>query len=165
MQEFSGSLEFAASADDTVALVATEEYMRKRYEEPDLLAFEMEIERDDDDAFECVMRRTFALTDGVPKMIRRVVGSRFTMIQEHRWTRKGPVYASHGTLRVDGAPGEVKVNVKVEPLTESTCQLNYNGTISAGVPIIGKQIEKFLLERVDKSVEASFSAMAEALQK
>lgn len=163
MQEFSGSLDFAASADETVALVATEEYMRKRYDEPELLSFEMQIHQDDDEAFTCSLQRTFELKEGVPKVIRRVAGSQMTMQQEHHWERKGPVYGSTGKLSVDGAPGSVDIKVRVEPVDDSNCVLHYQGTINAGVPIIGKQIEKFLLERVDKSVEASFAAMAEAL--
>lgn len=164
MEKFSGSMEFSASAEETVALVATEGYMRRRYEEPDLVSFELDVQKDDEDEFECTMLRTFSLGEGVPKVIRRVVGKQFTLRQEHYWERQGPPYHSSGRLSVNGAPGEVNVNVTVEPLTDQTCKLSYSGTIKAGVPLIGGQIERFLLDRVDQSVEASFAAMARALK-
>lgn len=158
MKRFAQEWTLPHAADEVLAHIATEEYLRYRYEHPNALHVSLTVEQNDSQAFSCILHREFA-ADRVPGFVRKLIGERFTLIQTHRWLRDVAPYQGHARIAIDGMPGGITSDLRVHPHGDDAARFVVNGEIDSKLPLIGGRIEAMLLSRVEENFAESMEAI------
>lgn len=163
MKRFTHSRVLDAPPDSVIELITTEAHLRRRYESDALLAFELEILRDDDERFESRLRREFDPGNRIPRPARRLVGESISVVQENAWARVGPPYHGSSHVTVPGVSGHISADLRLEPDTGGKTRMTADGRVEVRVPVIGGQIERMLLGLARDSFVDSTEAINEAV--
>jgi len=145
MKKFSHSHELNAGAEQVIAIVTTESYLRFRYEDPRLLGFKLDIEEDGDDDFACQIERVVSPGESMPRVAKRMVGDKIVIKQENKWSRQGPPYSGRLTVTIPGMPGSISGDLSLVALDSERSRIETEGRIEVKIPIAGSQIERMLL--------------------
>lgn len=160
MKKFSDTIELTHKADAVLQTATNPSYLKQRYSKVDhLITFDLEPVQDDEAGFECLIRREFGIGDGVPRVIRKIVGESLVLEQQHQWDRQGPPYTGSLHIEAAGFPGEISAGLLLQDRGDSGSLIEVDGNISAGIPIVGGQIEKFLMGHVQKVIKDSFQSL------
>lgn len=163
MKSFAHRGELPAAAGDVIAVITDAEYLRARYESPELDRFEMTVDQDDPEGFAATVSRT-ARPRGLPAFANRLLGERATLIQTTRWGRRGPLFRGEFRLRIEGLPGQVFARLGLEDAAAGTAIMQVDGQVEAPVPLLGRRIESLIAERAQGTFAASLAAIRTQLE-
>lgn len=164
MQSFQHSTLLPAPARIVIEQVTSEPYLLYRYKEPTQLDFSLDVLRDDDDHHEVRIVRVYS-TEQVPRMARKLLGQQLELIQTQRWSRQGPEFDGELRMEVAGVPGFIDGGMTLADHDNQQSRMQAQGNVTVKVPIIGRQIEKLLLDRAEEGFSKSMGSIAEWLQK
>ena len=146
MRKFSHSHELPAPAATVLDLITREDYLRFRYDDTRLLGFDLEISEDSETAFAYCVERVIDPGDSLPAVARRLVGNRFTLRQQARWSRQGPPYAGQLTVTVPGMPGRIEGGLQLRQINgHEQSRIDSDGRIEVNIPLAGGQLERMLV--------------------
>lgn len=165
MKKFSQRHAFEFPAGQVIAAVTSEDYLRFRYEDSRLLGFKLDVERDDEDEFACRIERVVAPGDNMPKVARRLVGERITIVQHTQWLRQGPPYAGTLQVTIPGMPGSINSNLQLQAQGGQACQVDNAGSIEVKIPLAGGQIERLLAGVAEETFTESMKSIDEYLSR
>ncbi|GEM_PF-3139095 len=164
MQKFSDHCELPASAERVAEAIMSTEYLEYRYKTEGVSHFELTVTQDDGDGFAYRLRRSIAIGNRVPRIVRNLVGEALIMIQEGEWERDGDDYLGHFHLAEERFSGGVDVEVRLESADPDICRLSFEGKLQVNVPLVGRQLEKLMVEKVSDSFTESIEAIEEYLE-
>lgn len=161
MQKFSNSIDIPASARDVVNLITTEDYLRFRYENDQVKNFSLTIDNDSSDAFSYSLIREIDVAGKVPKMARKIVGDSMSVTQRQQWDRGSEPFP--GTMKVEaqGLPGSITATTQVVATSDDSSRLIVNGEVNVTIPLVGGQLEKLLVSRIEESFFQSGDSVRE----
>ena len=165
MQKFKNSIDLPASAEDVVKLITTEEYLRFRYEDAKVRNFSLAVEQDDSKGFSYSLVREIDMAGKVPKMARKIVGDSMTVTQHQRWDRNAAPYPGTMTVEAQGLPGSISAATEVVAVSATTSRLVVNGEVRVSIPLVGGQLEKLLVSRIEESFFESGETVIEYIQR
>src|SRR5690606_12315250 len=112
-----------------------------------------------------ISRNTQIKTDKLPGFIRKIVdnlvGNSATIFTRILWNKK----TGEGSNMIGARGVPVTVNIKYH-LTEksaSKCIIRAELDIQAKIPIVGKQLEKFMLPKAESALKKDFERTAQLL--
>lgn len=164
MQQFQHAQILPAMASTVLGHITSESYLLFRYREPTQLDFQLEVLDDDADTHAVRIVRVYG-TDKVPRMARKLIGGSLELIQTQRWNRQGPVYAGQMRLEVRGVPGHIEGDMQLVDHAEGQSQLRATGGIDVRVPLLGRQIEKLLVDRAEEGFATSMKSITTWLER
>lgn len=164
MQSFQHAQILPASAADVLQHITSEDYLLFRYRDPTQLDFALEQLQNDDEVHEVRIVRIYG-TDKVPRMARRIVGSRLELVQTQSWNRSGPAFSGRMRLEVSGVPGHIEGTLNLDDHVDGQSQMSAQGGIDVRVPLIGRQIEKMLVDRAEEGFATSMNSIQRWLAK
>lgn len=144
MRKFNQSHQLLASAQRVIDLITSEDYLRYRYEDPQLMGFKLDISRDDEQAFACSIERVVDPGDKLPGVARRLVGDRFSVVQTTDWSRQGPPFKGTMKVTIPGMPGSITNNLLLSEVDDQCSCIETHGNIEVRIPLAGGQIERML---------------------
>lgn len=144
MREFSQRHDLSACAEQVIAMITAEDYLRFRYEDPRLVDFSLDITRDDEQGFACRIERVVSPGKKVPAVAKRLLGNRFTVLQKNEWQRSGPPFLGKLSVSIPGMPGSIDSDLELAAVDAQRSQLASAGRIAVNIPIAGGQIERML---------------------
>lgn len=159
MKKFADHCDLTASVDDIAGAIMSEDYLRYRYDTEYTASFELEIHQNDDESFAYHLRRELAVGERVPKIVSSVVGSSFTMLQEAHWRKEGEQFVGKAKLTSERFKGGVNIDIVIEALDEQGCRLSFEGHLSVDMPLIGRQLERMMADKVSESFADSIEAI------
>ncbi len=165
MQKFKNSIDLPAAADEVVTLITTEEYLRFRYEDVQVQNFSLTIEQNDSQAFSYSLVREIDMAGKVPKMARKIVGDSMTVTQQQRWDRSAEPYPGTMTVEAQGLPGSISAATEVVAVSANSSRLVVNGEVYVSIPLVGGQLEKLLVSRIEESFFQSGETVIEYIQR
>lgn len=165
MQKFSDACELSASVENVAAAIMSTEYLEYRYKTEGVAHFELSVMHDDDNEFSYRLRRSIALGNRVPRIVRNLVGENLIMIQEGQWQRDGDDYVGHFHLAEERFSGGVDIEVRLEAEDPDICKLSFQGQLQVNVPLVGKQLEKLMVDTVSTNFADSIEAIEEYLER
>lgn len=154
MQRFERNSTLPAPADAVIAAIASETYLHYRYDEAGVEHYEIEIREDSPTRFESRVVR-HAGTDRVPSFARKFTGDRVTIVQTQFWDRSATPYTGELQLELQGLPGHILTRLSLRDNGDGTSTLQGHGEVEARIPLVGKRIEKMLLDKVGDGFEHS----------
>lgn len=160
MQQFQHRSELPADASAVLAAVTTEEYLLYRYEDPELHHLHIEINKNDEQGFACVVSRRGS-TNKLPGFARRVVGDAVTMVQEQSWHGHVPPVKGELRIHLEGLPGKITVDLTLRDIAPGRSALEATGHVEVGIPLIGGRLEKMLVGKAEEAFEKSAIAIRE----
>lgn len=163
MQRFTLARDLPADAPTVIEQVCSEAYLLFRYQDPNQLDFELEVLSDTPQEHRCRVLRVYG-SEKIPAVARRILGQRIEVQQTQRWSRQGPVFAGEMRLEVLGVPGHIETSMRLADTQPGHCQMTAEGGIDVKVPLIGRQIEKMLLERSQEGFATSMQAIQDWLR-
>lgn len=164
MQSFNHAQILSASAADVIGHITAEDYLLFRYKDPRQLDFSLEILTDNEDRHEIRVVRVYS-TDEVPRMVRKMLGRSIELVQTQAWNRQGPEYSGEMRLEVSGVPGHIEGVLKLADHDETRSQIRAEGGIDVRVPLLGRQIEKLLVDRAEDGFAKSMESIEAWLAK
>lgn len=165
MQKFKNSIDLPAAAAEVVKLITTEDYLRFRYEDHQVKNFSLTIEQDDSTAFSYSLLREIDMAGKVPKMARKIVGDSMTVTQQQRWDRSSEPYPGTMTVEAQGLPGSISAATEVVAVSDNSSRLVVNGEVNVSIPLVGGQLEKLLVSRIEESFFQSGETVIEYIQR
>lgn len=83
-------------------------------------------------------------TEGVPDMIRRVVGSSVTVQEVQSWQEPEADGSRRGTIRLDvqGTPASMTGDLRLAADGDSASTVTIDGELTARVPLLGRRLEQ-----------------------
>ncbi len=159
MQKFSDRCELAASVQEVATAIMSTDYLEYRYKTEGVAHFELNVTRDDENAFGYRLRRSIALGRKVPRIVKNLVGDNLMMIQEGAWEREGDSYVGHFHLAEERFSGGVDIEVRLEAEAPDICLLSFTGQLQVNVPLVGRQLEKLMVDKVSDSFTDSIEAI------
>ena len=151
MQKFSNSIDIPAPAAEVVALITTEKYLRFRYEDDNVRDFSLSITEDTVDIFSYSLTREVDIAGKVPKVAKKLVGDSLTVIQQQSWRKDSVTYPGEMTVEAKGLPGKITAVTHVVSVDGDNCKLIVNGQVHVSIPLVGSQLEKVLVGRIEES--------------
>ena len=164
MQSFRHAQILPAPAATVLEHITSEDYLLFRYKEPTQLGFEMQILTDTPEEHAVRIVRVYG-TDKVPRMARKMLGDQLELIQTQRWNRQGPQYQGELRLEVAGVPGHIEGTMGLADHTEVSSQMQAEGGVEVRVPLLGRQIEKLLVERAEEGFAKSMQSIQDWLER
>ena len=165
MQKFANSHTLNASAERVLELICSEDYMRYRYDQPELLNFDLTITRDDEQVFEAKVLRTIDISGKVPKLAKKLVGDQVAVEQTQDWVRTESPYLGTLTVSGEGLPGQVTSRMTLTPIDDNSSTISVDGSISVSVPLVGGQLEKLLAGKAAENFSTSMQAIDDYIAK
>ncbi len=159
MQKFSDQCELSASVEDVAAAIMSTEYLEYRYKTKNVAHFELSVSQQDDEGFAYRLKRSIGLSGKVPRIVRNLVGENLTMVQKGEWHKEDDVYVGHFNLSEERFSGGVDVTVRLEARAPEICLLSFEGQLQVNVPLVGKQLEKLMVNTVSENFADSIEAI------
>jgi hypothetical protein len=146
---FESTIDYPADVHTVAAMLADEEFVRRKVAASGALESSHDILREGD-AFTVTTRRQMP-TDQVPASFRSLVGQSLDVRLVEAWEAPQADGSRTGTLSLDivGAPVRVTGRMSLHPAGEGTEQ-SFAGDVTASIPFFGKPIEKAATDAVDK---------------
>ncbi|GAA1710677.1 DUF2505 domain-containing protein [Isoptericola hypogeus] len=159
-------LTYAADADEVVAMLADEAFVRWRATRTAGGTVEqVDVSGSPGEGFTIAVRRTLP-TDLIPTQVRPFVGDRLEVRQAEAWepaTGSGGGRVGTVALEIAGAPVRVTGTVAIEPLPGGGCRQVYDGVVRASVPLFGAVVAEAAAHAVRSTLEAEGEAGREWL--
>lgn len=157
-------LTFPADADEVVAMLADEAFVRWRAARTaEGTVEQVDVAGTPGTGFTVVVRRTLP-TDLIPTQVRPFVGDHLEVRQAEAWE---PAAGGRrvGTVAVEiaGAPVRVTGTVSLEPLPDGGTRQVYDGVVRASVPLFGSVVADAAARAVRATLEAEGEAGREWL--
>lgn len=159
MKKFSDFCDLNASMDDVAGAIMSEDYLRYRYDTEYTASFELDIHKDDDDGFTYHLRRELDVGSRVPRVVKNLIGESFAILQEAHWRRDGDIYRGEARLSAERFSGGVEIDIVIQATSNTTSRLSFEGQLKADVPLIGRQLERMMAERVSDNFAESIQAI------
>lgn len=146
---FESTIDYPADVHTVAAMLADEEFVRRKVAASGALESSHDILREDG-AFTVTTRRQMP-TDQVPARFRSLVGQSLDVRLVEAWEAPQADGSRTGTLSLDivGAPVRVSGRMSLRPAGEGTVQ-SFAGDVTASIPFFGKPIENAATGAVDK---------------
>ncbi len=98
----------------------------------------------------------------LPKVAAKLIGSvqRFQMTES--WQDDGDAWSGKYLIEFDGVPGSVAADFELYP-TEEGCIYSITHKPKVSLPVVGKTLEKILVQQVEDGCDAEIDYLAEAL--
>lgn len=159
---FDATIDYPADVRTVAAMLADEEFVRRKLAASGALDSSHEILREGE-AFTITTRRQMP-TDQVPSAFRSLVGQSLDVRLVEVWEAPSGDGSRTGTLSLDitGAPVRVTGRMSLQPTPTGTVE-SLTGDITASVPFFGKPIEKAAAGAVDSVVDVERSIGLEFL--
>ena len=94
-------------------------------------------------------------TDKLPKIFKKVIerlaGDSTVISTKVEWEKENA--RGYNLIRAKGVPIVVEVNFEVKRKSDSECVNKVRVAIKVNIPLIGKQLEKFMLPKIEKGVK------------
>ena len=159
MQKFADQCELSASVEEVAGAIMSAEYLEYRYKTETVAHFELSIQQDDDEGFAYRLRRSIGLGRKVPRIVQNLVGDSLMMVQEGSWRREGDGFVGQFRLSEERFSGGVEIEVRLEAGDPEICILSFQGQLQVNVPLVGKQLEKLMVDRVAENFADSIEAI------
>lgn len=145
--KFTHEHHFAASVDDVIAMLASEDFGRARAQASGAKTIDAVVDGRPDDEFTVYIRRVIPAST-IPVEFRSFVGNSLDVKYTEAWEAPGESERV-GTFAVEisGAPGHVAGALELRPHGEGTTFFAV-GNATAPVPLFGTMIEKAVSEAV-----------------
>ncbi len=154
MQRFERSSLLPAPADAVISAISSEDYLHYRYDEAGVEHYEIEIRENSPTRFESRVVR-HAGTDRIPSFARKFTGDRVIIVQSQFWDRSREPYSGELHLELHGLPGHILTRLKLVDNGDGTSTLQGRGEVEARIPLVGKRIEKMLIDKVGDGFDHS----------
>ena len=164
MQRFERESRLPAPASEVIAAISCEEYLIYRYNESGIQSFELDIREDSPQRFESHVTRK-AGTEKLPGFARKITGETVTLIQHQFWNRLEQPYTGELRMQLEGLPGHILTRLSLSDHADGGSTLYGDGEVEAGIPLLGKRIEKLIVGKVAEGFERSAQAIREYLEK
>lgn len=147
--KFDARIDYPAETEAVAAMLADEEFVRRKVEASGALESSVEVLREGE-AFTVTTRRQMP-TDQVPSAFRSLVGQRLDVRLVEAWQEPHADGSRSGTLSLDivGVPVSVRGRMTLHP-TDAGAEQSFAGDITASIPLFGRPIEKAAAGAVDK---------------
>ncbi|MGB1582077.1 MAG: DUF2505 domain-containing protein [Nevskiales bacterium] len=165
MKKFADACEIAASLDDVAGAIMSEDYLRFRYDTEYTASFQLEIEQDDDQGFAYKLRRELDVGSKLPRLARNLVGNSFVMLQQAQWRRDGEAFRGKARLSAERFSGGIDIDILIEAIDAAQCRLSFEGQLQADVPLVGRQLERMMADRVSDNFTESMQAIEDYLDR
>jgi len=135
------SFEFEHDVDTVYETLTEPQFLVDRCLALGEISAECDVEEDDD-------YTTVSLVREVSRDLPRVLAKLFDAVQvtdmTERWQAAGDGWRGEWTLEVRGQPVTVSANFELAP-TASGCRYTVSHRAKAKIPLVGKQVEKYIL--------------------
>jgi len=113
-----------------------------------------------------IQRETEIRTDKLPgllkKTIDKLVGKSANIITTAKWNRDTAVGVN--TVHAQGVPISSTITFKLLEKSPKLCLVKAELEVSAKIPLIGSQLEKFMLPKAEKALQRDLQKTADYLQ-
>lgn len=151
---------FAAPLAKVVAMMSDAEFADVRARASGAKECDVLVDRDDDNSFTLVIRRTVPAQD-IPAEFRSLVGSSISVRYTEAWSAPDPDATDNreGTfaLEIPGTPGHARGAVVLRPDGDGTA-FGLAGDVQASVPLLGSVIERAVGAAILKALPAELAA-------
>jgi uncharacterized protein YndB with AHSA1/START domain len=151
---------FKASADKVFALLTDPDYLVDRSLALGELSAECSV---DETAGGVVITMTREVERKLPSFLAKLFDTRQKVELVERWKQKGKAREGSYTLKVIGQPVTVSAALRLEPTGRSGCTYTVTHTAKAGIPLIGRKIEGFILEQTADGARAELDHLKNQL--
>lgn len=164
MQNFTHAQILPAAAAEVMRHITTEDYLLFRYKDPVQLDFSLDILEDNESGHAARIVRVYG-AEKIPRMARKFIGDQIELIQTQSWDRNGPSFNGQMRLEVAGVPGHIEGTMHLVDHLDEQSQIRAEGGIDVRVPLIGRQIEKLLVERAEEGFASSMDSILKWLER
>ncbi len=164
MQNFTHAQILPAPAAEVMRHITSEDYLLFRYKDPLQLDFSLDILQDDEQQHAVRIVRVYGV-EKIPRMARKLIGNQIELIQTQSWDRNGPQFNGQMRLEVAGVPGHIEGTMHLTDHREDKSQIRAEGGIDVRVPLLGRQIEKMLVERAEEGFASSMESILKWLER
>ena len=149
---FSATSDYPADVNTVAAMLADEDFARRRAAATDPLEQSTEVTRDGE-AF-TVTTKLKMPTTMVPPKFRSFAPSSLNVTLVEAWTAPAADGVRTSTFNVDiqGVPAKVRGTQKLAPSAAGSTK-TYDGEVTASIPLVGKKMEQMAVAAVDKIVQ------------
>ena len=124
------------------------------------LSAECEVEEDEDGITTVSLLRE--IERDLPKMLVKIFDPVQIMDMTEQWRPNGDGWTGSWTIDVRGQPVVISANFELVP-TAQGCQYTVTHSAKAKVPLIGKQLEKYILGQTSEGATDELAYLAEYL--
>ena len=124
------------------------------------LSAECEVEEDEDGITTVSLLRE--IERDLPKMLAKIFDPVQIMDMTEQWRPDGDGWSGSWTMDVRGQPVVISASFELVP-TAQGCQYTVTHSAKAKVPLIGKQLEKYILGQTSEGATDELSYLAEYL--
>ena len=124
------------------------------------LSAECEVEEDEDGITTVSLLRE--IERDLPKMLAKIFDPVQIMDMTEQWRPNGDGWSGSWTMDVRGQPVVISASFELVP-TAQGCQYTVTHSAKAKVPLIGKQLEKYILGQTSEGATDELSYLAEYL--
>ncbi len=111
----------------------------------------------------CIERHVEMQTDRAPKFIQKIadnlVKGAVTVRTQGEWDKKK--LTGINQIHADGMPVNVNIDFKFIPEGDSSTRIKAEMEIKARIPIVGKQLEKFMMPKMERVMVKDFDKVSE----
>ena len=148
---FSATTDYPADVDTVAAMLADEEFVRRRAEATGPLQQTTEVTRDGETF--TVTTKLQMPTTMVPAKYRSFAPSSLNVTLIEAWGAPADgVRTSTCTVDIQGVPAKVRGTQRLAP-SAGGCTETYDGEVTASIPLVGKKMEQMAVAAVDKIVQ------------
>ena len=159
MKTFADQCVINAPLADVAAAIMSVEYLEYRYKTEAVDRFDLEVKERAGSLFAYRLRRVISLSGKVPRVARSLVGDSLIVIQTADWQKTDDGFEGRFNLSEERFSGGIDVVVSLSSSNADQCDLSFEGELKVNVPLIGKQIEKLMADRVAENFTESITAI------
>ncbi len=157
---------FKTSQKNLLAQYTSKDFYQNRFEQEELDSTITRFEQKGANTLIEIERQAEIRTDKLPGMLKKVVdklvGNSASIITTVKWNSDN-ASGSH-VIQAKGVPVRANINFKLLEKSADQCLAKVELDISASIPVVGKQLEKFMLPKAEKALKNDLEKTAQYLQ-
>lgn len=164
METFTATYDLPADVQTVINLITTEDYFHRKYEIMNAQNVQIEVLEDNPDIIKVAVARDVSLGDSVPSFAKKLVKDPMTVNQTIQWQKQGgDSRQGFYTGSLLGKDGGVEADLFLEP-NGAASQMRIEGRVTISLPLIGRKLEKLMVERAAEAFEYDISATEKYIQ-
>ncbi|MGB0906413.1 MAG: DUF2505 domain-containing protein [Maricaulaceae bacterium] len=151
---------YTQSVDEIAAAFLDEGFLTAKFETLGSRNIDITVTAYDDDTFKVVTKREAAAD--VPRALKSVVKPWNAIVQTESWsgTDGGPYHADI-EITTEGVPATINTTIDITAAGDG-CECVTNNEITCSIPLVGKQLAKFIAKESLKVLEEEYGFISES---
>ena len=152
---------YPATPDQLIDMMSNPDYLLEKYQALGDVEFTVDEQERADESLSLKIDRT--VNANLPDFAKKIVGETSQLVQTEKWTKDGDSWVCDFHTESPGKPLKMNGTFKIVPVGDSESDYSVQMDIKAGIPLVGKKLEKSVASETKENMSLEFQFNVEFL--